>query len=93
MARKIVEEALLCLQVVLHILVVVQVVACEVSEYSSGKFKSAGTFLCQRMRTYLHECIFASLFNHLGQQPVQRYCIGGGVCRWICCAVYIVAYG
>ena len=90
---QIVEETFLCFQIILHILVVVEMVAGEVCEYSSCKFKPSGTLLSECVGTYFHESVFTPLFNHFCQHPIEGYCIGCGVCRRVCCTVYIVAYG
>jgi len=44
--RHIVEELLLCFQVVLYCFMIVQMIACQVGEDAAGKFQSADSFLC-----------------------------------------------
>ena len=48
-AWKVVKETLLCLKVVLHSLMEIHVVACEVSEDGTGKFQATDALLCQCM--------------------------------------------
>ena len=64
---QIVKECFLCLEIILKSLVVIQMIAGDVGEDTAGKFQSADTFLCHRMRTDLHKSIFAAFVRHSSQ--------------------------
>ena len=61
------EEHLLGFDVVVDCAVIVEMVACKIGEDAAGKFKSIYTVLHTGVRTYLHECILTTGFNHIVQ--------------------------
>ena len=66
-----IEEGFLGIAVVLHGLVIVQMVACQVCEQASCKFQAADAFLCDGMAATLHKGIVATSIHHLCQQAVE----------------------
>ena len=79
---KTVEERLLCVAVVLESLVIVEVVACQIGEYSARKGESSYSFLGYGVRRTFHEGVFAACLNHSVEQLVECYRVGSGVvCR------------
>ena len=74
-----VEESLLGVAVVLESLMIIEMVACKVCEYTSGEMQSADTFLCYGVRAALHERIFTSGLNHACQQSIELYRVGRGM--------------
>ena len=74
-----VEEGLLSVAVVLETLVIVEMVACKVGEYTACEVESAYALLCYCVRAALHEGILASCINHTAEQRVDLDRVGGGV--------------
>lgn len=75
--RHIVEELLLCFQVVLYCFMIVQMIACQVGEDAAGKFQSADSFCAM-------ECELTSMKTYLqplsAMRPNKRFnVIGSGV--------------
>ena len=91
--RHVVEELLLGLQVVLHRFMIVQMVARQVSENTSGKTQATDSLLGDGMRTDLHKGILATGIRHLPQESVQRNGIGRRMIGRHRFVVNVVAYG
>ena len=77
--RQHVEEGFFRIAVVLEGLVVIQMVAREIGEQSTGKLQPADALLGNGMAGALHEGIVATGIDHSGQQAVQFDGIGRGV--------------
>ena len=86
-----VKEHLLCGDVCLEGLVIVEVVAGKVGEYASPECQSGYAVLVCGMRAHLHRGIAASGFDHLCEQTVDGDGVGCGVVGGIGCGVDIVA--
>ena len=77
--RQVVEEEFLCVAVVLERLVVVQMVSCEVGEYTTLEPQSSDAALYDGMARAFHEGVFASCLDHLCQQAVEFNGVWRGV--------------
>ncbi len=91
--RQVVEELLLCVAVVLERLVVVEVVARQVGEESTGEGQSADAVLRNGVAGALHKGVFAASIHHLCEEHVQLYGVRCGVVGGECLVLHVVANG
>ena len=77
--RQHVEKCLFGVDIVIHSLVEIEVVACEVGEDAAGKMQTIDAVLHARVRAYLHKCVFATFLHHVVEQFLERKRVGGGL--------------
>ena len=90
---QIVEEEFLGFYIVVESLVVVEVVAGDVGEESSNEVQASYAVLDNAVAAHLHEGIFASCLNHLGQKRIEGDGVGRGVLRGYHLSIYVVGNG
>ena len=61
------SNLILCFQVILDCLMIIQVITRQIGKDTSCELQSADTLLCDRVRTDLHKGILASFIRHFSQ--------------------------
>ena len=87
-----VEEDFLGIAVILNSLMIVEMVACQVGEKSSGELQTTNAFLGNGVTRAFHEGIFTAGIHHLCQQLIQFNGVRGGMVGGDGLIFYIVAY-
>ena len=91
--RQLVEETLLGAEVVLHGLVIIQVVACQIRKDTPVEIQTADATLVDGVRANLHEGILAFVGNHIRHEAVEGQRVGSRMLRRDRPLVDVVAYG
>ena len=70
---------------------IIEVIACEIGEYSAGEGQSSDTLLSDSVAGAFHESILTSCLHHLSEQGIELDRVWSGVVGMVWFAIDIVA--
>ena len=87
-----IEKRLLHIPVFQHVLVIIEVILCEVREDTTCKVKGMHPLLVDSMRANLHEGVLTTGIHHLAKQSIQGDGVHCSMSCWITISVHIIGY-
>ena len=88
-----IEEAFLGVAVVVKSFVIINVVACEISEECAVKVQTRDALLGNRVTAHFHECVLATCVHHAAQETIECYGVRSGVGGGYCLIINIINHG